>query len=102
MRIAATGAGGVGGYFGGRLAQAGESVVFVARGAHRDALRKDGLRVESVAGDFTVFRTVEHLTVPLGGDVNRELEISVGEGFAPAPRDEAFAQRLRDQREQNR
>jgi 4-amino-4-deoxy-L-arabinose transferase-like glycosyltransferase len=55
-----------------------------------------------VAGDFTVFRTVEHLTVPLGGDVNRELEISVGEGFAPAPRDEAFAQRLHDQREQNR
>jgi 4-amino-4-deoxy-L-arabinose transferase-like glycosyltransferase len=55
-----------------------------------------------VAGDFTVFRTVEHLTVPLGGSVNRELEISVGEGFAPAPRDEAFAQRLHDQREQNR
>jgi 4-amino-4-deoxy-L-arabinose transferase-like glycosyltransferase len=53
-----------------------------------------------VAGDFTVFRTVEHLTVPLGGDVNRELEISVGEGFAPAPRDDAFEQRLRDQRDE--
>jgi 4-amino-4-deoxy-L-arabinose transferase-like glycosyltransferase len=50
-----------------------------------------------VAGDFTVFRPVEHLTVPLGGDVNRELEISVGEGFAPALRDDAFARRLRDQ-----
>lgn len=48
-----------------------------------------------VAGDFTVFRTVEHLTVPLGAGVNRELEISIGEGFAPAPRDEAFEARLR-------
>ena len=55
-----------------------------------------------IAGDFTVFRTVEHLSVPLGGGVNRELEFSVGEGFAPAPRDEAFEQRLRDQRNQNR
>ena len=47
-----------------------------------------------VAGDFTVFRTVEHLTVPLGGPYNREIEISVGEGFAPAPRDDAFIRRL--------
>jgi 4-amino-4-deoxy-L-arabinose transferase-like glycosyltransferase len=52
-----------------------------------------------VAGDFTVFRTVEHLTVPLGGGHNRELEISVGEGFAPAQRDEAFMRRLREQQE---
>jgi 2-dehydropantoate 2-reductase len=44
----------VGGYFGGRLAQAGESVAFVARGAHLEAIRRDGLRVESVAGDFVV------------------------------------------------
>jgi 2-dehydropantoate 2-reductase len=54
MRIAVLGSGGVGGYFGGRLAQAGESVVFVARGAHLAALRTHGLRVESVAGDFVV------------------------------------------------
>ncbi len=47
-----------------------------------------------VAGDFTVFRTVEHLTIPLGGGVNRELEISVGESFAPAPRDAAFEERV--------
>jgi Dolichyl-phosphate-mannose-protein mannosyltransferase len=47
-----------------------------------------------VAGDFTVFRSVEHLTIPLGGGINRELEISVGEGFAPAPRDAAFEERL--------
>ena len=46
------GAGAVGGYFGGRLAQAGQDVAFVARGAHLDALSSRGLRVESVAGDF--------------------------------------------------
>jgi len=54
MRIAIVGAGGVGGYFGGRLAEAGASVVFIARGAHLEALRRDGLRVESIAGDFVV------------------------------------------------
>ncbi len=54
MRIAVIGAGGVGGYFGARLAQAGESVVFIARGEHLDAMRRDGLKIESVAGDFTV------------------------------------------------
>ena len=54
MRIAIFGSGGVGGYFGGRLAQAGEDVVFIARGAHLQALRAKGLRVDSVAGDFTV------------------------------------------------
>jgi 4-amino-4-deoxy-L-arabinose transferase-like glycosyltransferase len=55
-----------------------------------------------VADDFTVFRTVEPLIVPLGGDFARELEISVGEGFAPAPRDAAFEERLRRQRERPR
>jgi len=55
-----------------------------------------------VAGDFTVFRTVEHLTVPLGGGVNREMEISVGEGFAPAPRDAAFQERLNRRHNQPR
>jgi len=54
MRIAVFGAGGVGGYFGGRLAQAGEAVVFIARGPHLEAIRREGLRVESVDGDFTV------------------------------------------------
>jgi 4-amino-4-deoxy-L-arabinose transferase-like glycosyltransferase len=52
-----------------------------------------------VAGDFAVFRTVEHLTIPLGGDYNREIEISVGESFAPAPRDEAFLRRLHEEDE---
>ncbi|MGH6770317.1 MAG: ketopantoate reductase family protein [Xanthobacteraceae bacterium] len=52
MRIAVMAAGAVGGYFGGRLAAAGHEVVFFARGAHLDAIRKNGLRVESVHGDF--------------------------------------------------
>ncbi len=54
MRIAVFGAGGVGGYFGGRLAQAGEEVIFIARGAHLQALQTEGLRVESIQGDFSV------------------------------------------------
>lgn len=48
------GTGAVGGYFGGRLAEAGEDVRFVARGSHLAALRADGLRVTSVAGDFVI------------------------------------------------
>ncbi len=47
MRIAVVGAGGVGGYFGGKLARAGDDVTFVARGAHLDALRARGLSVRS-------------------------------------------------------
>ena len=56
MRIAVIGAGGVGGYFGGRLAQAGLDVTFLARGATLQALRERGLRVESVRGDFALER----------------------------------------------
>ena len=54
MRIAMVGAGGVGGYFGGRLAQAGHDVAFIARGGHLKAMLQDGLRVESINGDFAV------------------------------------------------
>jgi 2-dehydropantoate 2-reductase len=54
MRIAVYGAGGVGGYFGGRLARAGADVRLIARGAHLHALREHGLRVRSVKGDFAV------------------------------------------------
>jgi 2-dehydropantoate 2-reductase len=54
MRIAVFGTGGVGGYFGGRLAQAGEDVVFIARGDHLKAMLEHGLRVDSVKGDFMV------------------------------------------------
>jgi len=51
MRIAAMGAGGVGGYFGARLQQAGHEVTFFARGRHLQALQKDGLTVESAHGN---------------------------------------------------
>jgi 2-dehydropantoate 2-reductase len=54
MRIAIFGAGSVGGYFGGRLARAGEDVVFIARSEHLNALLKHGLRVDSINGDFVV------------------------------------------------
>lgn len=54
MRIAVIGAGAVGGYFGGRLAQAGEEVTFIARGQTLEVLRQDGLQVESINGDFAV------------------------------------------------
>lgn len=52
MRVAVFGSGAVGGYFGGRLAEAGADVSFIARGDHLRALRRDGLFVESPAGDF--------------------------------------------------
>ena len=54
MRIAIFGSGGVGGYFGGRLAQAGEDVTFIARGEHLRAIQTTGLRVESLDGDFLI------------------------------------------------
>jgi 2-dehydropantoate 2-reductase len=54
MRIAVVGAGGVGGYFGGRLAAEGTDVTFVARGAHFDAMRQKGLRINSATGDVTI------------------------------------------------
>lgn len=52
MRIAIMGTGALGGYFGGRLAESGVDVGFVARGAMLQALRADGLRVESPIGDL--------------------------------------------------
>src|SRR3546814_17967020 len=52
MRILVVEAGGVGGYFGARLAGAGHEVVFIARGAHLAAIRAGGLRVESPLGNM--------------------------------------------------
>ena len=54
MRIAVMGTGGTGGYFGGLLAQSGEDVTFIARGENLKALQTNGLRVESMHGDFTI------------------------------------------------
>jgi len=55
MKILIMGTGGVGGYYGGLLAQQGNDVTFIARGAHLYAIRHEGLKVKSVHGDFTVF-----------------------------------------------
>jgi len=56
MRIAIVGSGGVGGYFGGRLAAAGVDVTFIARGEHLAAMRARGLRIESPGGNVQVPR----------------------------------------------
>ncbi|MGE4053853.1 MAG: ketopantoate reductase family protein [Vicinamibacterales bacterium] len=58
MRIAIVGSGGVGGYFGGRLAAGGDEVFFVARGPHLAALRERGLRLLSAAGDLHLPRVM--------------------------------------------
>ncbi len=55
MKILIAGSGGVGGYYGGLLAQSGNDVTFLARGEHLRAIREHGLRIKSVHGDFTVF-----------------------------------------------
>jgi len=54
MKIAVMGTGGVGGYFGARLAAAGSDVAFIARGAHLKAIQEQGLRVSSANGDVTI------------------------------------------------
>jgi len=51
LKIAVMGSGGVGGYFGGRLAAAGKEVAFIARGEHLEAMKKNGLSIESPLGD---------------------------------------------------
>lgn len=52
MRITIIGTGGVGGYFGARMAQAGNEVTFIARGKHLEAMKSKGLQVNSINGDF--------------------------------------------------
>lgn len=54
MRTAVFGAGGIGGYLGGRLAESGEELVVIARGAHQEAIQKHGLKIDSINGDFVV------------------------------------------------
>lgn len=55
MNIVVFGAGGVGGYFGAKLAKSGNKVTFIARGKHLEAIQKKGLQIKSILGDFTVF-----------------------------------------------
>ena len=67
MRIAVMGAGAVGGYYGARLALVGHDVTFIARGAHLDAIRAQGLHVRSPAlGDFTARARAEQDTARVG------------------------------------
>ena len=54
MKILIFGIGGVGGYFGGKLAQAGYDVTMIARGKHLEAIKEKGLEVESINGNFKV------------------------------------------------
>jgi 2-dehydropantoate 2-reductase len=54
MKIGIIGAGGVGGFFGARLAQAGHDVGWLARGAHLAAIQRAGLRVRSQTGDMQI------------------------------------------------
>lgn len=55
MNIVIYGTGGVGGYFGARLAQVGNNVTFIARGKHLEAIQKNGLQLNSPKGDYLVF-----------------------------------------------
>jgi 2-dehydropantoate 2-reductase len=67
MRILVVGAGGTGGYFGARLAQAGRDVTFLVRPARAERLQADGLRVVSPLGDFSVaprLLTADQITTP--------------------------------------
>ncbi len=71
MKITIIGTGGVGGYFGGVLARAGNEVTFVARGKQLEAIQKNGLIVKSVKGDFTIFpaRASDNLSAVVGSEL---------------------------------
>jgi 2-dehydropantoate 2-reductase len=58
MKIVVLGIGGVGGYFGGKLVQAGEDVTLVARGKHFETIKSSGLKIKSVNGGFHVYPKV--------------------------------------------
>lgn len=67
MRFAILGSGAVGGYFGAKLALSGQEVIFIARGAHLDAIRAQGLRIQSAKlGDFMTKAAAESDTSKVG------------------------------------
>lgn len=66
MRICFIGAGAVGGFYGALLARTGHDVSFVARGAHRDAIEKNGLRIVGPLGDFTIRARAESDSARIG------------------------------------
>ena len=89
MKLAIFGSGGVGGYFGARLAAAGNEVHFIARGAHLRAMRENGLKVESALGNVHVKPVLAHEDAAGIGPVDVVI-------FAVKLRDvEAAAQRVR-------
>ena len=61
MKIVVVGAGGVGGYFGGKLAQGGFDVTFIARGKHLEVIQQKGLQVKSIKGDLIVYPKATNL-----------------------------------------
>src|SRR5690554_8206848 len=67
MKITIIGSGGVGGYFGARLAQAGNDVCFVARGAHLEAMQTRGLMLKSILGDVQIGRARFVSTLAVSG-----------------------------------
>lgn len=70
MRIAVFGVGGVGGFFGGRLASAGEEVVFIARGAQLKAIKDSGLKIDGMGNKFTIKPAQVHDDPKLVGSVD--------------------------------
>ena len=66
MHFAVVGSGAVGGYYGAKLARAGQRVTFIARGAHLQTIRERGLQVRSVLGDFTVHAEADSDTSRVG------------------------------------
>ncbi|MEO5898315.1 MAG: 2-dehydropantoate 2-reductase [Vicinamibacterales bacterium] len=67
MKIAILGSGAVGGYYGAKLAHAGHEVTFIARGAHLEAIRRNGLSIKSPAlGDFVATGRAEEDTRGVG------------------------------------
>jgi 2-dehydropantoate 2-reductase len=64
MKILVVGAGAVGGYFGGRLADAGRDISFLVRPRQAESIRKDGLRIVSPHGDATVHPVIIQPGVP--------------------------------------
>ncbi|MEN3326410.1 MAG: 2-dehydropantoate 2-reductase [Acidobacteriota bacterium] len=70
MRITVFGTGGVGGYFGGRLARAGEHVTFIARGEHLRAIKENGLKIDSTDGDFLIYPAQATDNVSEAGDTD--------------------------------
>ncbi len=70
MHIVIYGTGGVGGYFGTRLAQAGNDVTFIARGKHLEAIKQNGLQLKSSKGDYLVYPAKARATISEIADID--------------------------------